>query len=365
MSRVKVTTLRSVHIGNGNILQNNTDFIIDDNNIYIIDPKKVLDIIGIEKLDYWVSAIEHRENLKEFFKRVGKKCLPDEYASRVINNYSSITKDKTLKECIHDGRGYPYIPGSSIKGAIRTALLSAIINSCHDNYKLNDVSSFGKMSSSNLEKKLFGDVQDSLFKYLRVGDAFFDKGSEIAIDEINLNIRNNKDNLEDTDKLQSIEVISNDLESECNITLALNNYRLASNRNYSIKPLPNEMQSLSSIFKTINKHTKKLIEEDIEFWKDISKEKEGADEYIDSIKGIIEEIEDCNSGKECVLRVGHASGWRFTTGAWTEQYPWFETDVVPASRPNNRRYQEYNFPKSRRIESNNDVLGFIKLSIIE
>ena len=100
MSRVKVTTLRSVHIGNGNLLQNNTDFVVDGNNIYVIDPEKVLDIIGIEKLDYWVSAIERRENLKEFLGRVGKNCLPNEYASRVIDNYSSIQNDKTPR-CPH------------------------------------------------------------------------------------------------------------------------------------------------------------------------------------------------------------------------------------------------------------------------
>lgn len=365
MSRVKVTTLRSVHIGNGNFLQNNTDFVVDRNNIYVIDPEKVLDIIGIEKIDSWLSAIERRENIKEFLGRVGKNCSPNKYASRVIENYSSITNDKTLKECIHDGRGYPYIPGSSIKGAIRTAILSSIINSSPNKYNLNDVNHSGKIGSSNLEKKLFGDVQDSIFKYLRVGDAFFDKGSEVAIDEINLNIRNNQNNLKDKSKLQSIEVISDNCETECNITLALNIHRLAFNRNNLVKPLPIEMQSLSSLFQTINQHTQKLIEEDIEFWEAISQEKDGTDEYIDSMKSIIEEIEDCNSGKECVLRVGHASGWRFTTGAWTEPYSWFESHVVPASRPRNHLYQEYDFPKSRRIESNNHVLGFIKLSIIE
>ena len=57
MSRVKVTTIRSVHIGNGNFLQNNSDFVIDNDNIFIINPKKVLDIIGVERLDAWVSAI--------------------------------------------------------------------------------------------------------------------------------------------------------------------------------------------------------------------------------------------------------------------------------------------------------------------
>ena len=128
MSRVKVTTIRSVHIGNGIFLQNNSDFVIDNDNIFIINPKKVLDIIGVERLDAWVSAIESRENIKDFLSRIGNRNNPESYSSRKIINYSSIKKDKTLKECIHDGRGYPYIPGSSIKGAIRTALLASIVN---------------------------------------------------------------------------------------------------------------------------------------------------------------------------------------------------------------------------------------------
>jgi CRISPR type III-A-associated RAMP protein Csm5 len=32
----------------------------------------------------------------------------------------------TLKECIHSGLGVPYIPGSSIKGAIRTAIVATL-----------------------------------------------------------------------------------------------------------------------------------------------------------------------------------------------------------------------------------------------
>ena len=219
------------------------------------------------------------------------------------------------------------------------------------------------MSASNLEQKIFGGIQDSLFKYLIVGDAFFEKGSEIAIDAVNLNITT-KDDLYDKSKLQSLEVICNDNEAECHITLALEKYKLAYN-SLSVKPLPQEMQSLASIFNTVNQHTKKLLEEDIKFWEEISEDKIGADEYIDSLKGIIEEIDACEVGKECILKLGHASGWRFTTGAWTEQYEWFDTHVVPASRPNNRFYQDYDFPKTRRIEENNDVLGFIKLSIID
>ena len=63
-----------------------------------------------------------------------------------------------------------------------------------------------------------------------------------------------------------------------------------------------------------------------------------------------------------MLRIGHGSGWRFITGAWSEQLKNFN-EIVNASRPNSYRYTQYDFPKSRRIDEDGDVLGFVKLSM--
>ena len=386
MSRVKVTTIKSVHIGNGNILQKNNDFIVDGNNIYIIDPKKVLDIIGVERLDAWVSAIEKRENIKHFIQKIGKNASPIDYCIRQIKLYDNFEDDdeykiiynnkirekKELKECIHDGLGNPYIPGSSIKGAIRTALMASIIKKYNINeYDLLKNKEFLSLTKNNLtslkvETKILGGIQNSLLKYLRIGDVIFNKGSEFAIHMINLNIRNKNDNLQDDSKEQIIEVISYDQESECNITFDVDRYNFASQQNSGTNDisLPEEMQSLTSIFKTVNQHTKKLLEEDIKFWEDISKDKDGADDYMNSIEELIKVINDCEVGKECILRVGHASGWRFTTGAWLENYNWFNPKIVSILR-DPKKYDGYPFPKTRRIESYPDVLGFIKLSIID
>lgn len=388
MSRVKVTTIRSVHIGNGNILRKNSDFIIDGNDIYIIDPKKVLDIIGLEKLDYWVSAIENREDIKQFIRRIGKNAFPIDYCIRQIHLYNNFEDDdeykiiykkkirekNELKECIHDGFGNPYIPGSSIKGAIRTALMTSIIKKNNINeYNLlkdknKDFLSLKKkdLTSKNVENEILGGIQNSLLKYLRVGDVIFNKGSEFVIHMINLNIRNKNDNLQDDSKEQIIEVISYDQEAECNITFDLDRYNFALQQNSKTKniSLPKEMESLSSIFKTVNQHTKKLIEEDIKFWEDISKDKDGAVDYINKLNDILEDIDACEDDKECILKLGHASGWRFTTGAWLEKYDWFNHKIVPILR-DPKKYDGYPFPKTRRIESYPDVLGFIKLSIID
>ena len=82
------------------------------------------------------------------------------------------------------------------------------------------------------------------------------------------------------------------------------------------------------------------------------------------MRKILQAAEGCKSN-ECVLRVGQASGWRFTTGAWIES---MDGDVyyktVSKARFNAEKYKQYDFPKTRRITDNNEypILGFIKLT---
>ena len=90
----------------------------------------------------------------------------------------------------------------------------------------------------------------------------------------------------------------------------------------------------------------------------------GAEDYLERMNEILQQFNSCIQGKECILRIGHASGWRFITGAWAEQLDNFKDIIVPASRPGNHKYQQYDFPKSRRLDEDSDIFGFVKLSIL-
>ena len=80
---------------------------------------------------------------------------------------------------------------------------------------------------------------------------------------------------------------------------------------------------------------------------------------------MLEQTQSCEAEKECVLRIGHGSGWRFITGAWTENLDYFYSVVVPVSRPKNFKYEQFDFPKTRRVDDECELLGFVKLSIQE
>ena len=135
-----------------------------------------------------------------------------------------------------------------------------------------------------------------------------------------------------------------------------------------IHELPECISSIEKLFKTINRHTRLLLKGEMEYWNEISDDYNGAESYIKYIKELVSKTYSVQEGKECILRVGHASGWRFTTGAWTEALESFYDTVVPISRTNDKAYSKYDFPKSRRVyeieDDNVDVLGFVKLTLI-
>jgi CRISPR type III-A-associated RAMP protein Csm5 len=215
--------------------------------------------------------------------------------------------------------------------------------------------------ADKIEKELFGrDPNNDIFRFIRVGDAYFDRDSTIATRMINLNITR-KDELVDKSKPQLIEAIGSSETSTFSLNVTADYYKWVKSKFPTLGNLPAKLQSVSGLFSLINMHTQKLIEDEIEYWKNV--EKIGAEYYIETLEDLLEEVKECRNESSCVLRIGHGSGWRFITGAWTEQLSNFKTDVINAARPQNYRYSEYDFPKTRRVDEDSYVLGFVKLTM--
>lgn len=362
---LKIETLTPVHIGDGVFLQKGSDFVTirrtNEGGVkylknFVIDPQKVLACIGEEHLTDWMASIErHEESVLAFAKRFKSEICPEDLSKRVIYSYVKSSRpedDKTLKTCLHNGMGLPYIPGSSLKGAIRTAVLATLAPQLKN--LENKVSLQNGFSAQRVESGLFGENPNmDVFRFLHVGDAYFDKGSEISMRMVNLNIRSNRDSLWDSSKSQLIEAIESGSESTFRLHLIEQDN------------LPPCMGNITELFKVLNEHTLKLLNEEVEYWQEVlNNGLTGAEDYIEKLKSIRDESRDCAPGTECVLRVGHGSGWLFITGAWCESLKNFN-QIVDKARPNNQRYAGYDFPKSRRVDENSDILGFVKLSCID
>lgn len=376
MSKIKITTLTSVHIGSGETLQFGSDFVRgkvgDDAFLSVVDPKKVLGLIGEDNVQRWVTAIEKRESTDKIVQQFAPNASLADYSRRLISEWSTVKNTDTLKEHIHDGRGLPYIPGSSIKGAIRTAVLATLARTIQDADKKIDKSFLDrntgkktlKADAKKIEAELFGsNPNEDVFRFLQVGDAYFGENYEVAIRMVNINERE-RQSFWDESKSQLIEAIPPEDESEFQMKLNETGYNLSRDR---VQMIPDRMKSLSALFQTINNHTRNLLEGEIEYWQ----ERQNDDDtdkvslYIEKIQGILEQTQSCEVEKECVLRIGYGSGWRFITGAWAEKLKNFDSVVVPASRPKNFKYEQFDFPKTRRVYDECELLGFVKLSIVE
>ena len=381
MSKIKITTLTSVHIGSGETLQYGSDFVRgkigDDAFLSVVDPKKVLDLIGNDHVQHWVAAIERREPTDKIVQQFAPNARLKDYSRRLISEWSAVKNTDTLKEHIHDGRGVPYIPGSSIKGAIRTAVLATLAENIQGVEKKIDKTKYKdfkgnpipedkikyKADAKNIESELFGsNPNEDVFRFLQVGDAYFGENYEVAIRMVNINERE-RQSFWDESKSQLIEAIPPEDVSEFQLKLNETGYNLSRDR---VQMIPDCMKSIPNLFETINNHTSGLLESEIEYWED-RKADDDANKvslYIDKITKVLKQSESCHKGKECVLRIGHGSGWRFITGAWTEYLENFYSVVVPVSRPKNDKYVKYDFPKTRRVDDECKLLGFVKLSII-
>jgi len=367
MANIKIETLTPVHVGSGNLLYNDADFInetIDNKpSICIISQTKIWNILGQQHLDNWLSAIEKRDT-KAFLKQFAPDAKASDYAERVIPLYiqKPLGRDDTLKECIHNGFGLPYIPGSSIKGAIRTAVLASLADTVQ--YKERKIQQFkhGRtaITASDVEKALFGrDPNSDVFRFIQVGDAYFERDTEIASRMINLNIRQSSSDLKDARMPQLVEAICSDASGEFQLKIAKEYYDFAKPKFAELGNLP--VANLNDLFSMINAHTKKLVEDEIDDWQQI--DKTGGDDYVGEMENVLAAVNGCSPGKSCVLRIGHASGWRFITGAWAEALQNFNNVVVPAARPNNRQYEDYPFPKTRRLDEDSFIFGFVKLTV--
>jgi len=356
MSKVQLTTLSPVHIGSGNVLQQNTEFVQTQTSterfLRVVDDRKVLSLIGEDHLADWLLSIERKESIKVLVRRYAPQSKVTDYSKRRMYLCSDVKDTDTLKEHIHNGFGVPYIPGSSIKGSIRTAVLASMteeMKGLSDKIKNGK----GKISAEQVEKELFGkDPNSDVFRFFHAGDAYFEKDTEIALRLVmRLNITGSEKTLlppQQESKPQLVEAIGSEAEAVFQLKLMLP-FRLVS--------------SLGGLFQLVNGHTRKLIEEEVRIWQKY-KDRAGSDDYMEKMNDILSIVKSCQAD-ECVLRIGHASGWRFITGAWTEDLPNFETDIVNAARPKNvLYYSNYDFPKSRRTDSDGDLLGFVKLKIL-
>ena len=142
-----IKVLSPVHIGDGEDY-NRFSFLIKDKRLCFIDAgviREVLNQSQMEELNRWLKE-KRNPSLYAFLKELGDSSLVNKMASQAKYSISFEGQVPARVFSFIKSRNKPYIPGSEVKGAFRTALLYKLIKESENFYK-------------ELEKKLkdFGD----------------------------------------------------------------------------------------------------------------------------------------------------------------------------------------------------------------
>lgn len=192
--KLELTTLTPVHIGAGEEkkLSHITDYFLDEKNgeaCYIDlgkleqfmqdypNPKQIVDDF-VRRIRSEQAQEQQKYSVKTFLQDYGANPA-DFVRQRVPASASTIEqiKHQAIEPTIKNA-GQPYIPGSSLKGAIRTALLyHEITNLSNEDYQRSirkilqrNNHKEAKREFDELFGRFFGRYADDVFRFLRISD---------------------------------------------------------------------------------------------------------------------------------------------------------------------------------------------------
>lgn len=360
-------TLTPLHIGNGEILSPYGDYIYDPNKktVYLVDPNKLSRVLNDPErnlMDEYVDKILSSSSTKHYTL----KRFLDDYQI----NYQEIVKteikvkehlkSEQIFETIKSGTR-PYVPGSSIKGALRTGVLYT--HRKEDGYTIQDAlydigggKKGGRQPGPNGED-LFGRFGNDLFKYLYISDTELLDENEIEI------VKTYRVNLvkEEADIPIVKEVIPANKKLRFRIqSKSQKDYDNIDDRFayfYESKDLSGERE----ILRRVNEFTIDLLKAELE----IFRKNQGLQfaliiHQYEQILATAQQFVRKQNG--CVLRLG--SGKTYFDNTVTRLFTDEEIEKLPLNRKGKGL-----FPRTRTVISNQgiyeSVLGWAKIQLVE
>ena len=131
--------LTPVHVGSGEKLAENFDFFRQGSKIHVINSSKMfaaVEKLGADKIVEFTQAVED-ENDKNIVAWLQKQGI---HLDGIAAYSFTLAGDRTprgIHAHIRDAFGNPLIPGSSLKGALRTAIIRKLVRTANNSRSLN------------------------------------------------------------------------------------------------------------------------------------------------------------------------------------------------------------------------------------
>lgn len=373
MAKATLTTLTPIHVGSGQTLNKNIDFGQEGNKVGRFNLDKIVRMIGVEQIAQLTNVIEKGESMLDFLRK--GRCLSnpfDEFCDRIftVNNISTTTTQ--LKEHYRTSLMGVCIPGSSLKGAIKTAIWESILTD--DILQQTLVSNLknrrGNWSDQDLNNKLFGRQEtEKTTRFIKISDIQFPKVSTEIFETIILNQKFNNWEIKSGNRFL-LECIPANSKTEFELKLdekLFNENKKRYPATYSklnTDFIENDFKRLVNI---INSFTKLTLEWDITELEEahLDNLSEGSN-MLDVYESICNTIDNLPKN-ECIIRLGGNNGWKFTTGGWVTKKTLniSNEDYNAIKKVIQKRYYPEGvlLPKTRKTTSTGIPFGFVKITI--
>ena len=322
----RYTLKTPVHVGSGEKL-GRTDFVFDKNRCIVIDIDSLLDKIKDSK--YAINEFsDGNVRLSDFLKQ-------HKISAASIQKYSISNPDKfnpgTIQEVIKTGVGNPLIPGSSIKGAIRTVILWHLVSAADEKVISDLIDGIVKsnvekgQADGDIDRHFFGcDPNHDFLRGLQVGDVEFEISDLTLVESKVLNLTDErsfgwkkmgKNDFASPNHKKATPIFSEALKKG-----ALSNGRVKIDEflfdgpvcRQELKTSDEKKSLLSRLPEKCNEFAKDLIDSEIAFYKSCKME-----DMVKFYTDFRNEIPEDNDA--FLLHLGWGSGWRGMTGNWIDK----------------------------------------------
>lgn len=321
---LQILTLSPLHIGGTDVLSPLADYWMDRNkNICLVNNEALAELVNASgQVNRYVRAVENiaverKGNfLQSLVKDDLKGELDDILTGEKIPSFG-IQNPIEIDTCIKTD-GLPYIPGSSLKGAIRSAILqdwlasgkpeseralSEFIEALMDFAYRNDLKPMKRMDEiekkfrENMEEKLFGSLRDNnrlAASCLRVTDSSAGTFEDLAMFQVN------RFNLFSAEK--NIPAIKECINTGSKYSMRINIDYLSCPKK-SFHPLFKDINNRTQFFKLLNRNTLSLLEYEIKILETDGIEKRKLEEYRNFMLEMKDRIKS-NSNNKAIIRLG-------------------------------------------------------------
>ena len=300
--RLTVTTLTPLHIGTGNTLLRDFDYVTHDGKTWVINEDTLADLLADygDDLAKMAAGRPASELLRpEDFHAdspLFRYVLPGEPRSQ---NPGSV-----LQEQIKDPWDRPYIPGSSLKGALRTALFYARYGQRNLQFRVSDLGNNAKFAAQPLERNVFaknvspGEAPNhDLLRALQIGDSTSDEQRRLQI--VNVTVSKNG---QPSGSPIELEAIPSDVSFEMSLTL--DGYLLSNQIRQAVGYADDQIGWVQGLPQIVNSWTQDRLNIESQ-----TKRSSNWTNTFEQIKPIVDRFVADQTSSEFIVQLGWGGGW--------------------------------------------------------